>query len=85
MGLTGTLKRISTQKCPHCKKEYGKHSKKSFMRCLYTANVNLYNATQQLQIMLQNKDNIVEKIEKPKAEKLTIDNEGNLKVEEIES
>ena len=80
MGLTGTLKRISTQKCPHCKKEYGKHSKKSFMRCLYTANVNLYNATQQIQTILTTN---IEK--KPKAEKLTIDNEGKLKVEEIES
>lgn len=85
MGLTGTLKRISTQKCPHCKKEYGKHSKKSFMRCLYTANVNLYNITQQLEIISPNRYDVVEKTEKPKAEKLTIDNEGNLKVEEIES
>jgi len=50
MGLTGTLKQIATKTCPHCGKQYGDgggkkgHSKKQFMKCLYTANYNLYNA-----------------------------------------
>ena len=50
MGLTGALFGVSKQVCPHCKLTYGEvngkkgHSKKQFMKCLYTANVNLYNA-----------------------------------------
>lgn len=44
MGLTGQLAQVAVKTCPHCNKEYGKHSKKGFMRCLYTANYNLYNA-----------------------------------------
>jgi len=48
MGLTGALKRIATQVCPHCNKEYGRHSKKGFMKCLYTANYNLYNVVIEL-------------------------------------
>jgi hypothetical protein len=50
MGLTGTLRDISSKICPHCNKQYGDangqkgHSKKQFMKCLYTANYNLYNA-----------------------------------------
>jgi hypothetical protein len=47
MGLTGALKEISGKKCPHCKKEYGKHSKKQFMKCLYTANYNFYHLLQE--------------------------------------
>jgi hypothetical protein len=47
MGLTGALKEISVKKCPHCKKEYGRHSKKQFMKCLYTANYNLYHLIQE--------------------------------------
>ncbi len=46
MGLTGALKEISGKKCPHCRKEYGRHSKKQFMKCLYTANYNLYHIIQ---------------------------------------
>jgi hypothetical protein len=47
MGLSGALLEISTKKCPHCKKTYGKHSKKQFMKCLYTANYNLYHLLQE--------------------------------------
>ncbi len=43
MGLTGALLEISGKKCPHCSKTYGKHSKKQFMKCLYTANYNFYH------------------------------------------
>jgi len=48
MGLTGVLREIATKECPHCNKEYGKHSKKGFMKCLYTANYNLYNVVIEL-------------------------------------
>jgi len=47
MGLTGALLEISGKKCPHCRKVYGKHSKKQFMKCLYTANYNLYHLIQE--------------------------------------
>lgn len=43
MALTGALRVIATKQCPHCKKDYGDHSKKGLLRCLYTANYNLYN------------------------------------------
>ena len=48
MGLTGVLKQVASKVCPHCSKEYGKHSKKGFMKCLYTANYNLYNVAIEL-------------------------------------
>lgn len=54
MGLTGALLAISRQTCPNCKKTYGKvgnvkgHSDKQFMKCLYTANFNLYNAMMEI-------------------------------------
>ena len=54
MGLTGALFGISKQICPHCKQTYGEvggkkgHSKKEFMKCLYTANFNLYNAVMEI-------------------------------------
>lgn len=47
MGLTGALLEISNKKCPHCRKVYAKHSKKQFMKCLYTANYNLYHIIQE--------------------------------------
>lgn len=47
MGLTGALKEISGKKCGHCKKKYGDHSKKQFMKCLYTANYNLHRMVQE--------------------------------------
>lgn len=47
MGLSGALKEVALKKCPHCKKEYGKHSRKQFMKCLYTANYNLYHLLQE--------------------------------------
>jgi len=53
MGLTGALKEISTQKCGHCRTEYGRHSKKQFMKCLYTANWNLYSISQEYNRMLE--------------------------------
>ncbi len=49
MVLTGVLFQIASKQCPHCKKTYGKHSKKGFMKCLYTANYNLYNAVIEIQ------------------------------------
>lgn len=49
MGLTGTLKNISTLECPHCNKKYGLHSKKGYMKCLYTANYNLYKLVLEFQ------------------------------------
>lgn len=49
MGLTGTLRIVSTKMCPQCNTAYGKHSKKQFIRCLYTANYNLYNVMIDLQ------------------------------------
>lgn len=48
MGLTGALRQVALKICPHCNKEYGKHSKKGFMKCLYTANYNLYNVVIEL-------------------------------------
>lgn len=48
MGLTGVLKQVAIKICPHCNKEYGRHSKKGFMKCLYTANYNLYNVVVEL-------------------------------------
>ncbi len=59
MGLTGLLREVSVKTCPHCKKEYGKHSKKGFMKCLYTANFNLYNAHIEIQ-KLKNEKIVVE-------------------------
>ncbi len=47
MGLTGMLLQVSLQKCPFCSKEYGKHSKKGYMRCLAAASVNLHRAIQE--------------------------------------
>ncbi|KKN13483.1 hypothetical protein LCGC14_1005770 [marine sediment metagenome] len=44
MPLTGTLKRVAEDECPHCRKQYGKHSKKAFIRCLVTADYDLANA-----------------------------------------
>ena len=47
MGMTGALLEISVKTCPHCRKKYGDHSKKRFMKCLYTANYNLYSIIQE--------------------------------------
>lgn len=49
MGLTGVLLEVSRKTCGHCRKEYGKHSKKNFMKCLYTANLNLYKSIMEVQ------------------------------------
>ena len=38
------IKQIADQKCGHCEKPRGEHSKKNLLRCLYTSDVNLYNA-----------------------------------------
>ncbi len=78
MGLTGTLLQISRQKCGHCKKEYGKHSKKGFMKCLYTANYNLYHAYEKL--------NGIEEETKKKAQedtfdKITVDEKGKVVID----
>lgn len=49
--LTGALLGISSIKCPHCGRTYGDvgsrkgHSKKQYMRCLYTADYDLANAS----------------------------------------
>ena len=43
MPLTGKLLEVSKIECPICKKDYGKHSKKQNLKCLYTSNWNLYD------------------------------------------
>lgn len=48
MGLTGVLLEVSKKTCGHCRKKYGEHSKKNFMKCLYTANLNLYSSVMEL-------------------------------------
>ena len=53
MVLTGVLRQVSIKKCPQCGKEYGNHSKKGFMRCLYVSNYNLYNVMVELQTLKQ--------------------------------
>jgi predicted transcriptional regulator len=65
MGLNGTLKQISMQTCPHCRKEYGNHSKKSFIKCLYTANYNLYHLATELNTLKnpQPVEQVVEPVE----------------------
>ncbi len=45
--MTITQKEMADKKCGHCGLTYGRHAKKGFMRCLYTANFNLYNIIQQ--------------------------------------
>ena len=69
MGLTGALKEISGKKCPHCHKKYGDHSKKRFMKCLYTANYNLYHLIQEYNKLRKvNESPVEEKIEEPKVD-----------------
>lgn len=51
MGLTGRLKQISLLECQNCKKEFGKHSKKSFTRCLYFVNLDLYRAIEEIKAL----------------------------------
>ncbi len=78
MGLTGTLLQISKQKCGHCKKEYGKHSKKGFMKCLYTANYNLYTAYNKLNEFEEEK----KKNEQEKTfDKIIVDEKGNVEID----
>lgn len=72
MPLTGKLKEISTQICGHCKKQYGKHSKKGFMKCLYTANYNLYNAYQELNLMKERNETL---------DKITVDEFGEVVID----
>lgn len=79
MGLTGTLLQISTRQCPHCRKDYGKHSKKQFMRCLYTANHNLYSAAIRINELT---GNMVEE-EKPKEipQNIVVTEDGSVEVD----
>lgn len=53
MPLTGVLKTVGSRKCPHCKNEYGSHSKKQFLRCLYTSDYNYYNLAQQYNTLIE--------------------------------
>jgi hypothetical protein len=46
LALTGALKKVAEHKCPHCEKDYGRHSKKQFLRCLYTSDYHLYDLIQ---------------------------------------
>ena len=87
MGLTGTLKQISLRQCPHCNQEYGKHAKKQFMRCLYTANHNLYNAIIENNELKQEINQFVmgDKEELKVPEKITVDANGSVEIEQIES
>ncbi len=53
MPLTGVLKKVGNHKCPHCKNEYGLHSKKQFLRCLYTSDYNYYNLAQKYNELIE--------------------------------
>ena len=77
MGLTGALKRVALETCPHCNKEYGKHSKKGFMKCLYTANYNLYNVVIEL-----NQLKAKQPLKIP--EKIIVDDMGNVEITPIQ-
>jgi len=79
LGLTGILRQIAIQKCAQCKKEYGKHSKKGFMKCLYTANYNLYDAIIRMDQLNQTINELQKEQGKP--EKITVDDKGNVKVD----
>lgn len=91
MGLTGTLKDISYMKCIHCDKPYGDvggkkgHSKKQFMRCLFTANYNLEEAMKEIDRLLNQKETF-DKIIVDEDGQVVIDGEksGSLKEEQIE-
>ena len=58
MPLTGALKKISGHSCPHCKKEYGDHSKKQFLRCLYTSDYNFYKLVTEFNNLQNEHDNL---------------------------
>ena len=77
MALTGALKQVALKVCPHCNKEYGRHSKKGFMKCLYTANYNLYNVVIEL-----NELKAKQPLELPK--KIITDEVGNVKITPME-
>lgn len=53
MPLTGTLKEIGKRKCPHCKEEYGEHSKKQFLRCLYTSDYNFFHLAERYNMLIE--------------------------------
>ena len=72
MGLTGTLLQISKQKCPHCEKLYGLHSKKGSMKCLYTANMNLYGMVQRFEALKQQQETF---------DKITVDDKGDVTID----
>ena len=61
MTLTGVLRQIGASKCGHCQKLYQDHSKKGFIKCLYTANWNLYQCMaklEELQAILKEKESV---------------------------
>jgi len=87
MGLTGVLRKVALEVCPLCNKEYGRHSKKKFMKCLYTANYNLYNMSIELaQLRAENIPEAPDKInvhgqgEISTNTKIVVDEHGEAKV-----
>jgi len=79
LGLPAALRQIAKQICPHCNRQYGDidgkkgHSKKQFMKCLYTANYNLYNVVIEL-----NELKAKQPLEIP--EKIIVDEVGNVEM-----
>ncbi len=53
MPLTGKLKQVAGHKCPHCQTEYGEHSKKQFLRCLYTSDYNFYKLAEEHNMLIE--------------------------------
>jgi hypothetical protein len=51
--LTGALKKVGIRKCPHCKDEYGNHSKKQFLRCLYTSDYNFFTLAEKYNALIE--------------------------------
>ena len=62
MPLTGVLKQVSSRKCPHCKDEYGDHSKKQFLRCLYTSDYNFYELATKYNQLVEKYNQLEEKV-----------------------
>lgn len=65
MVLKGTLRKVSLVTCDHCSKEISKHSKKDFIRCLYTANFNLRKFANEVAMLREYIEN-GQKVEPPK-------------------
>lgn len=85
MVLRGFLGEVAKSKCKQCGKEYyaahdrrRKHSKKDFIECLYTSNLNLENANRNLANTIIAFDKLKEKYKF--TEKIVVDEEGRVMV-----